>query len=306
MSEALRAQRVDLYRARMDIDPGGYRVTGVTPHATGLRLPSHMAVLDDGRVLASEFAGGAVRDITQEGDYRDPSKSVFADGLEHPGGLLQTSAGKILATDSGSGRIYEISDGGTVSDDDVVFSGVPHPYGLAEFSGRLFTSFTTDAMAAIAVVEPGKEFSDEHMYAYDFPVVIPSEPYRYLFGCGGSWPTAASQAGRLYMAHKALGAIFDVTSGGSYADLRNSQYAWSLNGPLGMTLDPIEDHLYVCETASGMIKRISKEGGYSRFAQVLVAGFQEPSCIRFTKDGRQAFVCDRAVGTVYRLELERL
>lgn len=39
---------------------------------------------------------------------------------------------------------------------------------------------------------------------------------------------------------------------------------------------------------------------------VAIAGFQDPSCIRFTADGRRAFVCDRAVDSVYRLELEHV
>lgn len=68
------------------VNEGGlYRVREVAVHAVGLRLPSHMGMLPDGRVLVSEFGGGTIRDITAPGDYSDETLGRFAWGLSNPG-----------------------------------------------------------------------------------------------------------------------------------------------------------------------------------------------------------------------------
>ena len=86
-------------------DSGVYRIRAAEVHATGLRLPSHMEMLNDGRILVSEFGGGRVRDITEPGDYTDQSKGQHAWGLKNPGGIMPLSDGRVVVGDSGSGTI---------------------------------------------------------------------------------------------------------------------------------------------------------------------------------------------------------
>lgn len=284
---------------------GLYQVKEVAVHAVGLRLPSHMGVLDDGRVLVSEFGGGTVRDITDGGDYSDASLGRFAWGLSNPGGVLPTADGRVLVADSGSGQVHDLTSGGSASAETLLFEGVSNPYGLVEFEERIFTSFSDNQMVGITDIVPGSRFSDDSLYVWDFPVVVTAEPYRWHMGCGGSWP-GMPMAGKFLLGHAGLGAVFDVTGGGSYEELRERRFAWGLTLPLGMAVDPTDEDLYVAERGTGTIKRIGHDGGYARFAQPLIAGFQDPSCIRFAADGKRAFVCDRAVDAVYRLELEHV
>jgi hypothetical protein len=287
-------------------DKGYYRIRAVEVHATGLRLPSHMGITKDGQVLVSEFGGGSVRNVTEGGDYRDQSRHLHAWGMNNPGGVQPLSDGRILVPDSGTGDIYDITEPGSVTKNKLLFSGVPHPYGLVEFKSRLFTSFSNKEMVGISEIKQGEQFHlEKHAFVDGFPVVPTMEPYRDVQGCGGSWATAVKDD-RLLLGHAALGTVFDVThsEGQSFDKLRSNRFAWGLTSPLGMTIDPIEGNLYVCERTTGVIKRIAQSGGYSRFADPFLAGFQEPSCLRFAADGSTAYVCDRALGTVYRIELE--
>lgn len=285
---------------------GLYRVKEVAVHATGLRLPSHLGITSDARVLVGEFGGGMIRDITEPGDYAaEGSLGRFAWNLRNPGGILPLRDGRILVADSGSGQIHDVTEGGAAGASTLLFEGVSNPYGLIEHDGRLFTSVSNNTMVGIAEVTPGEMFSDDSYFVWGFPVVITAEPYRWLMGCGGSWPMITGH-GKVLLAHSALGAIFDVTGGGSYDELRERRFAWGLNLPLGMTTDPVNEEIYVTERGSGAIKRVGHEGGYARFAQPILAGFQDPSCIRFVPDGSRAFVCDRGVDAVYRVDLEHV
>lgn len=285
-------------------DPGGYRIKNVTVHATGLNLPGHMAITADRRVLVSEFGAGVIRDITEPGDYRNPMTRRYAWNLKNPGSIQPISDGRLLVADAGADAIVDVSEPGEVTADAVLYEGVSHPYSLIEFQNRLLVSFSDNDMVGMAEVRPGGRYALDDAFVHGFPVVKTLEPYPALLGCGGSW-TGVIIDDRLILAHSALGAIFDVTSGGSFDELRASRYAWGLTLPLGMTVDPIDANLYVTERGTGTIKRIPKTGGYARFAEVFIAGFSEPSCIRFMPDGSEAYVCDRSWNAVYRLELER-
>lgn len=283
---------------------GFYRVKNVEAHVRGLRLPGHMGLLPDGRLLVSEYGGRAIRDITDGGDLSDDREARYAWGLSHPAGILPTQDGRILVAESGTGRILDITEPGDVSDKTTVFSGVPRPYGLTEVNGEIFVTFSNGAMAGMSRVEPGGEFPGASAaFVRDFPVVLSSEPYPEMRGCGGSWVNVYVD-GRLLFCHKGLGAIFDATDGGTFMDLREQRFAWGLDAPLGMWVDPVEDRLLVVEQGTGVVKRLAREGGYSRFAEPVLAGFDEPSCVRISLDGTAMFVCDRARGTVYKADVD--
>lgn len=284
-----------------------YKVTATKQQARGLRLPSHIGITAEGRILVSEFGGGAIRDVTDGGDYSSQSLGLLVSGLKNPSGILPTKDGSILIADSGAGEVLEYGD-----DKAGVLSakrssgGFSNPYGVVIHEDKVFVTFSNKRMVGLTEVTFGKASpSAEESFVHGFPVVITSEPTPELMGCGGSWPTTGFR-GKILLGHYALGAVFDVTKGGTFDDLRESRFAWGLNGPLGMTVDPIDNDLYVVEKASGVIKRIPDGGGYSRFAEPLLAGFQEPSCIRFMPSGEAAYVCDRAWGAVYKLELKHI
>lgn len=279
-----------------------YDVVSADPHATGLRLPSHMAITSDSRVLVSEFGGGLVRDITTAGDYRNLSTGLFAQNFVNPSGILQLSNSSIYVADSGAGTVFSIQGSGTDSVNTVVMDGIPHPYGLVQFNGKVYTSFSDNTMVGMVEVIPGTAFDINQVFVRDFPVVLTSEPYPHMIGCGGSWPDEV-RGTDLLLGHRGLGAVFNVTAGGSFATLRTSLYAWGFTTPLGLKTDPIDGNLYVVEQTTGAIKYVEPGGGYSRFSRPLMTGFREPSCIRFTPDGTAAYVCDRALGAVYRMSL---
>jgi DNA-binding beta-propeller fold protein YncE len=254
----------------------------------------------------SELSAGRVRDITEPGDYADTRKGAYATGMIRPGGIAPLVDGRIMVADAAGKTIYDISTAGEVTKDDAFFTGVPHPYSLLEVGSKIYVSYSNDAWAGVVEVVPGGTFSAEGgTFVHSFPVVKTAEPFRNENGCGGSWATTLKD-GRFMFGHAALGAIFDVTDGGDFYSLRETRYAWGLQQPLGMIIDPLDGNLYVCERHNGVIKRIPHAGGYSRFAEPLMAGFQEPSCLRFTADGKHAYVCDRALDTVFHLDLEHI
>lgn len=285
---------------------GAYRVRGVTAHATGLRLPGHMAILSTERLLVSEFGGGMVRDVTDPGDYSDGTSGVRASGLAHPAGIIETSDGRVFVCDGGHGvgAVFDITKAGEVGAP--FFSGLPNPYGLVTWRGSLWAGYAHVEGVGLAEVTEGGSFGNQRdQFVWGFPVVLQSEPYPVLMGCGGSWPTIVTED-RVMLGHRALGAIYDVSAGGSFENFRDDPFAWGLDQPLGMTVDPIEQRIAVTELRTGAIRLLNSVGGYSRFAQPLLVGFQSPSCIRFTQRGDIAFVCDRSVGTVYRVEFDHV
>lgn len=285
-----------------------YVVTDVTHAARGLRLPSHMGVTSAGRIFVSEFGGNAIHEVTSLRGDQVSSKSVVLDGLTNPSGIHPIAADTLLVANSGSGQIKQVALGRGVAaiSATTVVEKLSNPYGIFELQGELFTTFSNNRMAGICRIKPGKDFEDSDIFVSNFPVVVQSEPYPHLAGCGGSWSGGDGGSGTMFFSHYALGAVFDVSNGGTYEDFREKRFAWALSGPLGFIMDPIDGDLYVVEKGSGVIKRISKQGGYSRFAQPLIAGFQEPSCIRFLPDGSAAYVCDRSWGAVFKLDLKHV
>lgn len=280
-----------------------YNVTAVEVHATGLRLPTHLGLTEDGQLLVSEFAGRAVRDVSKAGDFSDCRKGVHTAGLAHPGGILP-HGDRILVADSGGGKIFDITKAGPAERNDIVSDGFPSPYGLVEFAGRLLVSYFEKGSLGIAEVSAGARFDRKKSHVSDFPCSTTAEPFPQVEAYGGSWPTAR-KGDQLLLGHSSLGTVWDVTRGGNFDKLRNSRFAWGLNAPGGMIADPLDEDLYVVERRSGVVRRLS-EPGYARFSEPLLAGFEEPSCLRFTTDGRQLFVADKAWGAVYRVSLERV
>ena len=261
-----------------------------------------MGITDDGRVFVSEFGGGSIHGVTTLSGDHVSSQSLLLDQLVNPGGIHPIGAGILVVADSGSGRILEVrlSTSRPAASNTAIVGNLSNPYGVFEHAGE--SSQPSPIMAGITRLVRGREHVSADIFVSNFPVVIQSEPYPHLAGCGGSWGGTGVTA--MFFSHYALGAVFDVTAGGNYEDFREKRFAWALNGPLGMISDPLDNDLYVVEKGSGVIKRIPKTGGYSRFAQPLIAGFQEPSCIRFLPDGSAAYVCDRAWGAVFRLDLK--
>ena len=278
-----------------------YEVKSVSNHATGLRLPTHLGLAPNGDLFVSEMAGGTVRNVTECGEYGDCRKRRHTCNLVTPGGILPVSDGRLLVADSGAGTVVDITKSGSAGKSDVIFDGTPNPYSLVEFDGRVFVSFYEDGAVGIVEVREGHTFRSSDAIVHDFPCVYRVEPFPSPEAYGGSWATTAF-GNRLLMSHSELGSIFDVSKGGSYSQLRHDRFAWGLSAPGGMIGDPYFDELYVCERRLGAVRRITK-GGYARFARSLVTGFKEPSCIRFSSDGSQAFVVDKSWGAIYRVEL---
>jgi hypothetical protein len=277
-----------------------YTLKSVIPHATGLRLPTHLAVTDDGQVLVSEFAGHAVRDVTEPGDYADQSRGRFLDDVANPGGLLAVGDSTVLVADSGDQSIRSVTRGQDASQ---LARNIPNVYSVVAFRGKILASFFSDD--AVGIIELSDEINSEipgRQIVTGFPCVTVAEPFPKLEAYGGAWAATAFND-RLLLCHAGLGTIFDVSDGGTFEELRSRRFAWGLRQPAGMIADPLDNELYVCEKGTGSVRHL-RESGYARFAPVLVTGFDEPVCVRFDRAGQTVFITDRAVGAVYQGSLE--
>jgi sugar lactone lactonase YvrE len=104
-----------------------------------------------------------------------------------------------------------------------------------------------------------------------------------------------------------LGTIFDLTEKSSYSAMiekGDRRFAWGLGSPLGMHANPVDKLMYVVDTTRGCLYQLPKEGGNMRFAPAMATGFIEPYCVRWHRDGKYAFVCDKRAGAVFRIVVD--
>lgn len=266
----------------------------VAVHAIGLCHPGHMEWTPEGRLLVCELGRGRITDVTDGGDFRNAEP--FAYNLKHPAGLLTTYQGnRILVADVGADAILDITGGGDASGARAIYEGAPGPYGLVQHGDRdLCTTFSTPSETGVLRFQEGQPFLAEHRWAFGFPVGRSDLPYFVgTYKCPKNWAVDVFD-GRLFFAHGLLGAIFDLTESTSFSNLmeRGGAWAWGLEKPLGMAVNPVDKCLYVAERGTGSVRRIPHDGGDMRHVPPVVSGFLEPSCLRFTSDGLSLFVCD--------------
>ena len=283
-------------------------------HAHGLVYPSHMEWTADGRLLVSEFLGGKVKDITDGGDYRDCRP--FASNLGHPAGILTDyQDDRILVVDNGRGKVYDITNGGDVEKSPVVFSDIPGPYGLVAHDGEVYSTFSNVRENGLVRVVEGESFSEDLILTRGFPRGVRETPDVRMEGVEvgdcGSW-SARSVGDRLLYLHSGLGIIFDLEHDDE--EIRHHPrysteipiVAQGLKKPLGFIAHPNNGILFVAERFNNAVKAVPPDqyGVDMRYIPPVATGFREPSCLRFSPDAKDMYVCDFAGGVVWKVSFE--
>jgi hypothetical protein len=122
-------------------------------------------------------------------------------------------------------------------------------------------------------------------------------------GCVINWGGGGIAAH--YITVGALGQVLDVyNQGGEYIDLLKSKkaVAWDL-GRLGAIKEhPTNGLLYAVGPELGDIVAFDpKRPKNLRFEPPVVRGFNSPSCLRFSPDGKIMFVCSKGDGVVWSI-----
>jgi hypothetical protein len=290
----------------------------LTIHAHSILGITHMEWTTGGRLLASAFGGGYVVDVTEGGSMR--GAKPFAWNLRHPAGLLTNYQGsRILIADTGRGVVLDITKGGDAMEAPVFFQGVPGPYGLISFGGEVYCTFSGGEEAGPVQLENGLVrmveggcFSEDLIRVRSFPNGLREMPYVMnetgnKTGDCGCW-TAVGYQGRMLYLHAGLGAVFDITDHTEYCPAM-PYLAKGFKKPLGMITHPTNGHLYVAERGGECVKVVPHDAApitnpYDmRYLPPVACGFKEPTCVRFTPDGKHMRVCDFATGYVWNVEL---
>lgn len=179
---------------------------------------------------------------------------------------------------------------------------VPSPYGLTEFGGQLYSTYSDDTQNGIVAIKEGEAFAEEHLYAHSFPnAAVEHAPYfDKPLARPQNWKSIAFEERFLYV-HSALGTIYDVSSPATFS-VGLPRFAWGLDHPLGIIYHPVDDLLYVTERGTRSVKALPPTGGIdARLLPPIAAGFRSPSCVRFDRDGAM-FVCDMDGCSVWRVD----
>ncbi|WAJ69599.1 YncE family protein [Catenovulum adriaticum] len=287
----------------------------VSIHAKNLLNPNHMEWTNDGRLLASEFSAGRVKDVTAGGDMSNVKP--FAKGLSGPASILPLDDGKVLVAENWAGKVTDISTGGDVSNAKPFISGRSNPYSLAKkikngteklyvsehYNGRnSWISDITDPESPSIYVDniparpgapgltPDVNFDDWQHYA--------------SAGCVINWQDGGGSAH--FISVGGLGQILDVTdSGGDYIDLLKNKraVAWDL-GRLGAIKEhPTNGLLYAVEPERGDVVAIDPaQPKNMRFEPPVIRGLNFPTCLRFSADGSIMYICSQGDGVVWKVE----
>ncbi|MEM6925304.1 MAG: hypothetical protein AAF602_00130 [Myxococcota bacterium] len=123
------------------VDDG--EVLAVTPDgtvetfATGLRGPTGLLRMSDGRIIVAEFDDGELVDISAGGDFTDAVPANT--GLFGPRNLAEASDGTLYVADQASDAVYTADlEGGPVR---VFATAMPEVRGIAWLEGALFAAY---------------------------------------------------------------------------------------------------------------------------------------------------------------------
>lgn len=282
--------------------------------AVNLLNPTHMEWTLDGKLLVSEYSAGRLKEITSGGDFSETPP--FAFGLQGPSSILPLDDGRILVAENWGGRISDVSKGGDISLTAPYIDGLSNPYSL--------TSHIKGGQRKIYVSE---HYNGRDSWISD--ITDPSAPSKYVTNIPARPGSAAlvplSQAQNWqkfasancvinwggggvnahYITVGAMGQILDVFSqGGDYIDLIKAKkaIAWDLGRMGAIKEHPNNGLLYAVEPELGDIVAIDPTKPKNhRFTPPVVRGFMNPTCLRFSPDGKTMLVCSKGDGVVWRV-----
>lgn len=308
---------------RMVVGPERFMEVGsrAVPFAVNLVNPSHMEWTHDGKLLVCEHTAGRIVDITSGGDMVDAVP--FASGLRGPAAILP-QADRILVSESWAGRVAELPlDGGDATIASTYADGLAAPYGLSQdASGRVFVSEKADRFRTqITEITHSDGKVDLKPFVTNIPIQAappgrgPLDSYSdgtwevlSAGACSATWPDfsgpyrafAVGYLGLICRARSEGGDLLEMIA--THPD--ETLVAWGLQRTAGMKFNPADGRFYVIQPDSGSVLVVDAEvpANYALTPPV-VRGLNQPSCVRFSPDGTEMFVCASGDGVVWRIRL---
>lgn len=295
--------------------------TRAVPHAVNLLNPSHMEWTRDGRLLVCEHTAGRIMDVTAGGDMRDAEP--FAYGLEGPAAILPQDD-HILVSESWAGRVVALPlGGGDAGDAPAYAEDLSVPYGLSQDrSGRIFVSEKADRFRSqLTELVEGAGGKETRPFVTNIPIQ-PAAPGRAPLGtyptgewdryaaggCSADWPDFSGPDRAFAVGY--LGLIVRARpEGGDFLDTLAKHpdemlIAWGLQRTAGMKYNAADGRYYVTQPEAGSVLVVDPDAPANyALTPPVVRGLNQPSCVRFSPDGTEMFVCASGDGVVWRIRL---
>lgn len=290
-------------------------------HAWGLDNPSHMEWTNDNRLLVAERTSEQIMDVTDGGSMRDADP--FAYNVKGPASMIIMPPGddRILAGESFTGEIKDVSGGGDASEMEPFAEDLEGPYSLvrvaSEDGDRLFARVARgEQLVGVREVTGGGSAEDMDLVVDEIPVkpqfpgiseyqTEKSERPGTSFADCGNWLVDADA--NLVHTVGSLGqmAYTDVdgdTNTHTQHLAEDRVFAYGLHRLGGSKYNHHDGIIYATEPHNGSVVAIDpEETGDYRFDSRLVEGLSCPTCVRFSDDNEEMYVCGRGEGVVWRI-----
>lgn len=303
---------MNILKNKLDLAKGKVEV-----FATNLQTPSHMEWTSEGRLLVSETSAGRVTDITDGGKITE--KNIVTDELEGPSSIVPLEDGRIYICETFSDRITNI--GKNSDNTDLNFEGFIRPYSIVFSENHLEVvvreSNFSNKVTKINLKTGEAKDKLTHIPALPLPGLeglLPMEQFNEDFeqnwsmysGCSGWKATMLSPEGEKYSVSSSsiMGTIvFDPDIPTPFLDLVDmvEPIATGLDLMGGMIQNKDNFKLYVTQPKKGTVMEIDPfDSKDYRFTPPVIQGLNFPTCIRFSPDNKEAYVCSAPTGTIWR------
>ncbi|WP_342500031.1 hypothetical protein MHI08_04355 [Bacillus sp. FSL M7-0791] len=298
--------------------------------AVNLRTPSHMEWTNDNRLLVSEHTSGEVKDITDGGDFKDVQP--FASNLQGPSSILPLSDGRILISEMWGNRISEISSGGLVTNENN-YTTANSPYSLVKEKDKILVT-EREGTHTLKIVDIS-DFNNKKTIIKGIPFNLmpglegltplkswPENWRNFSIACAGwkdggdpdpdSHPLRAIDKPNYLLASCSLfGHIYTIPEGENhnYLDLIEQEKNLLFTGldwAGGMHFNKTSSKLYVTQPLKGTVLELDLDQSFKkpldcRFIPPIIKGLNMPTCIRFSPNEKEMYVCSMPIGAVWRL-----
>ena len=286
-------------------------------HATDLVSPSHMEWTQDGRLLVSEHSAGRIKDITDGGDMINAQE--FAFNLKGPAAILPLETGEILVAETWAGKVTDISSGGDMAGVAPYIEGLSNPYSLATRNDRIYVSehyngrnsWISDITDKKNVFRKLDNIPARPGASGQVPFEATNEWQKVASsGCIISWQSSPFSPKNGKIAHfvsvGAMGQVLDIADfSGDYIDAikERKAVAWDLGRLGAVKMNEGDGYVYVVEPEHGTVVRFNPEEPKNmRFEPPVVRGINFPTCLRFSPDWKDMYVCSQGDGVVWKVE----